>query len=239
MPAEVMSLRFLYRPVKKLPAIYKYKSNKPATKVEVLPFRYNAIHDIESVWWVGVWMMFLHKPGGYNEPEDKSLDRQRETSLVFPGTLTSDRRLLYVKDAPSFREFTENWISEEFLPAVEAFDIVRAMLRDFYQEIEETFPDGLSKLSATADRRNTREAFPGGPKEDIYGPIQDTFLEAKVGYDNENTKLERFKVSKKDGNNLKTGKQMSRRISGKRRADDGVAEEGEGKGKRTRRLGRR
>jgi hypothetical protein len=54
-----------------------------------------------------------------------------------------------------------------------------------------------------------------------------------------NTKLEKFKVSEKDVNNLKTGKQMSRRISGKRRADDGVAEEGEGKGKRTRRLGRR
>jgi hypothetical protein len=58
-------------------------------------------------------------------------------------------------------------------------------------------------------------------------------LKAKVGYDNDNIKLEKFKVSEKDVNNLK---QMSRRISGKRRADDGVAEEGEGKGRKTRRL---
>ena len=63
-----------------------------------------------------------------------------------------------------------------------------------------------------------------------------------MGYENANTKLEKFKVSKKDANSLKMGKQMSRKISGKRRADDsdGAAEdeEGEGtpKGKRTRRL---
>jgi hypothetical protein len=184
-------------------------------------------------------MMFLHKPGGYNEPEDKSRVRQSETSLVFPGTLPSERRLSYVKNPAVFRNYTAKWISEEFLPAVGEFDFVRTLLLNLYQEIEETFPDGLLKLSATADRYNTREAFPGGPKEDIYGPIQDTFLQAKVGYDNMNTKLESFKVSEKDVNGLKTGRQMSRRISGKRRADDGVAEEGEGKGKRPRRLGRR
>jgi hypothetical protein len=234
MPAEVMSLEFRFRPAKEEPPTYEFEE---PTMVEELPFRYNAIHDIESVWWVGVWMMFLHKPDGYNEPEDKSRVRQSETSLVFPGTLTSDRRLSYIKDTAVFRSYTAKWISKEFLPAVGAFDVVRAVLRNLYQEIEETFPDGLSKLSATAGRHNTREAFPGGPKEDIYGPIQDTFLRAKVGYDNMNTKLESFKVSEKDVNGLKTGKQMSRRISGKRRADDGVAEEREGKGKRTRRLG--
>jgi hypothetical protein len=24
-------------------------------------FRYNAVHDVESAWWVGVWMMFFFK----------------------------------------------------------------------------------------------------------------------------------------------------------------------------------
>ena len=242
MPAEAMSLEFLFRPTEN-PPTYKYATaNKRITKIKKLPFRYNAIHDIESVWWVGVWMIFFHKPGGYNEPEEESLDLQRETNRVFSGTLFSDGRLSYVKDTEVFLRYTEGWILDEFLPAVGTFDAVRTMLLEVYQEIEETFPDGLLILSATADRRNTREAFPGGPKKDIYGiPIQDIFLEAKVGYENANAKLEKFKVSEKDANSLKMGKQMSRRVSGKRRADDGIAEdeEGEGKGKRTRRLSRR
>jgi hypothetical protein len=99
-------------------------------------------------------MIFFFKPGGYSEPEESSLNRQFETSRVFPGTLLTDRRLYYVKDPAVFLSYSENWISEEFLSAVGAFDVVRTMLRNLYRE---TFPDGLSKLSATADRHNTRE----------------------------------------------------------------------------------
>ena len=241
MPAEVMSLEFLFRPAED-PSIDEGEVAEQATKDEELPFRYNAIHDIESVWWLGVWVVFFKKPEGYDEPRAKSLKRQAETGLIFPDDLVHYRRLSYIRDPMVFRRYTERWISEEFSFAIRASDVVRAMLANLYREIEEMLPDGLSRLSAKADRCNTREAFPGGPKKDIYGiPIQDIFLEAKVGYENANAKLEKFKVSEKDANSLKMGKQMSRRVSGKRRADDGIAEdeEGEGKGKRTRRLSRR
>jgi hypothetical protein len=26
-----------------------------------LPFRYNPLHDVESIWWVGVWLLFCHR----------------------------------------------------------------------------------------------------------------------------------------------------------------------------------
>ncbi|KIM74225.1 hypothetical protein PILCRDRAFT_828383 [Piloderma croceum F 1598] len=25
------------------------------------PFRYNPLHDMESIWWVGVWFIFCHR----------------------------------------------------------------------------------------------------------------------------------------------------------------------------------
>ena len=119
MPAEVMSLEFLFDLAEdpgpaEDPPTHEFEVNEEATEIK-LPFRYNAIHDIESVWWVGVWMMFFHKPGGYNEPRENSLDRQLETSLVFPGTLVSDRRLSYVRNRGVFREYTIKWISKGVL----------------------------------------------------------------------------------------------------------------------------
>jgi hypothetical protein len=30
-------------------------------EVAVLPFRYNPLHDVESIWWIGVWLLFCHR----------------------------------------------------------------------------------------------------------------------------------------------------------------------------------
>ena len=139
--------------------------------------------------------MFFYKPKDYLEPKANSLKRQNETVEVFPGThLYSDRRFLYIF-RNVFVRAAKRWISEELSHAVIALDIVRTELLKLYQEIEATFPDDLSKLSAKADRRNTHEAFPGGPTRDIYKPIRDIFLKAEKKYDERNTELGPFKVS--------------------------------------------
>ena len=143
-------------------------------------------------------MVFFKKPRRCSEPEEDAHDRQLETGLVFPQS-----RLCYEasirqepRDIPLLRR---TWISE--------------------------FADGgLSKLSANADRRNTSEAFPGGPTKDIHKPIQDTFSSAKEEYDNEDTELEGLKVSEMDANRSKMGKRRLR-SSGERRGDDRAAEE--------------
>ena len=189
MPAEVISLTYLFCPPE---PISLDEADEPATE---LPFRYNAIHDVESIWWLGVWMMFFKKPKGYSEENNASLHRQLETGRVFPGDyIHYDARLLYVKDPVMFRNATRVWMSKKFAYAVKVFDVVRAMLSELYQEVEGTFFDGFTKLSAKADRCNTHEAFPGGPTEDIYEPIKDTFLMAKLKFNNDNIELESFKV---------------------------------------------
>ena len=144
--------------------------------------------------------MFFYKPKDYLEPKANSLERQNEMVEVFPGTqFYYDRRFLYIP-RNVFARAAKRWISEELSHAVIALDIVRAELLKLYKEIEATFPDGLSKQSAKADRRNTHEAFPGGPTRDIYEPIRDIFLKAEEKYDERNTELVPFKVSEWDAN---------------------------------------
>jgi hypothetical protein len=180
MPAEVLAMEFLFCPVVEqdedwCPTFDTYDTFIQTTVLKPLPFCYNAIHDIESAWWVGVWMMVFYKPKGHSETKQASLKRQYTANAFFPGTLTAyESRLHYFRYPNSFLTATTEWISEKFFPAVMIFDYVCALLLRDYKKIEETFPNGLSKPS---DQCGPCDAFPGsGPPEDTYTSIKKQFL---------------------------------------------------------------
>ena len=189
MAAEVMRTKFLFRPVPP----FDFDINKKRKVVEVLPFCYNAIHDIESAWWVGVWMLFFYMPKGYNESSQISSERRHETDMIFPGTFNSACRLEILRCPDLFEQSFGEWISEECFPAVNVFEYVRLWLLKFYRDLEKTFPDGLGKLSekAQAYPDGHHDAFPGSPddSEAIYKLIQDAFLEVKELYELRKTEI--------------------------------------------------
>jgi hypothetical protein len=192
MAAEVMQMEFVFRPIPEW--IPTFDIDKALAQIiKDVPFCYNAIHDIESAWWVGVWMLFFHMPKGHTESSKISSERQRRTDQVFPGTLNFDGRLQILECPPIFVRTTVGWISRECLPAVGVFDNMRRRILKIYGDLEETFPDGLGKLSekAQACQDGHHIAFPGGPEEDIYKPIQDAFLEAKELYESRKTEIVR------------------------------------------------
>jgi hypothetical protein len=158
--------------------------------IQNLTFRYNALHDIESAWWLGVWMMYFFRPEGHEESSDTSKRRQNETIDVFPGTLSYYRRLLYLERPKYFLFHTLVWIAAESNRAIEILDGVRIWLLKLYQDLEKTFPDGLPMLSSPVNPASGA-AFPGGPVSDIYQPIKDLFLAAKDAY--KDTELVPFK----------------------------------------------
>jgi hypothetical protein len=155
-----------------------------------LTFRYNALHDIESAWWLGVWMMYYFRPEGHEESSNTSKRRQDETIDIFPGTLTYYGRLIFLERSKYFLFHTLAWIAAESNRAIEILDGVRTLLLTLYQDLEKTFPDGLPMLSSPANPASGA-AFPGGPVSDIYQPIKDLFLAAKDVYND--TKLMPFK----------------------------------------------
>ena len=201
MAAEVMELEFLFRPSRKLNVSLSTMLSAPidksfrAPRPEPAPFHYNAIHDIESAWWIGLWMLFFHKPRGHSESSRSARIRRDETNQIFSGPLYGAGKLLYLKQPEYFFKSTLEWISDECLDAVEVFEDVRTLLLEVYHNLEKTFPDGLSKLSdkAQVHQNGHHVAFPGGPEADIHKPIQDAFLTAKEKYDSSKTELVRVK----------------------------------------------
>jgi hypothetical protein len=179
MPVETIALEFLFL------------NERPSFGRIETPFRYNALHDIESTWWLGVWMMYFFKPEGHEESSQISKLRQEETIDVFPGTLTYSKRLLFLDRSNHFFNSTGAWIAAESERAVEILNEVRTLLRTLYVDLEETFPDNLPMLSSPANPASGA-AFPGGPVSDIYQPIYDLFLAAKDAY--KDTNLVSFKV---------------------------------------------
>jgi hypothetical protein len=53
MSVEIESLSYHYQPP------FPQDDSDPGP--DDPPFRYNPLHDIESIWWVGVWFLFCHR----------------------------------------------------------------------------------------------------------------------------------------------------------------------------------
>jgi hypothetical protein len=192
MAAEVMELRFLFRPFRELDLSTPLDEVIMAPRPKRLPCHYNAIHDIESAWWIGLWMLFFHKPKGHSDSSEIAGQRRCETDQVFSGTRDT-AKLLYLQQPGYFLGNTIEWISGECLAAVKVFEHVRTLLLEIYGNLEKAFPDGFSKLSdkAQVHQNGHRVAFPGGPEADIHKPIQDAFLMAKEEYCSRKTELVR------------------------------------------------
>ena len=132
MAVETMAQKFLFLPRARLHTT----------------FRYHALHDIESAWWLGVWMLHFYKPARHEESREISLLRQDETSRLFPGTLIHEIRQLNLENRYQFMNATEAWIAEELNPAVDILNDIRILLLQHYLDLEQTFPNGLPMLSS-------------------------------------------------------------------------------------------
>jgi hypothetical protein len=164
---------------------------------------------------------------------------------VFPGTLEHTKKFVYINQKGEFTRTTSAWVSSEFAHAVTTFEYVRTRLARFlqvccrytevrytYSKLEETFPEGLEKLSEKAQRhqQDNNITFPGGPTEDFYTPIQDSFLQAKEKYETNVIKLEGIKLSTEAYNstaNLEISMRRRRPEKRDRGSDDHPDEEPE------------
>ena len=179
-------------------------------------------------------MMFFYKPKGHPEPKDKSLKRQSEAKRYFLAISAIPIGGLHTFYRPAqFRNSAYLWISKNFSCAIDAFYQVRAKLLGLYEEIDATFPDGLSKLQYQQKPTDViRMRHSPVVQRWIYIILSGIYILKEEGYDEDNSKLEPFKVSERDANRLKMGEQTSAPDSGTRH---GLFEEvREGNGKRQR-----
>ena len=148
MAAETIALEYLFLP----------DADTSEVPMEFIHF---ALHDVESVWWTGIWMVFFNHTPDHKEEAAQRTRRQQMTVSVFPGT-TDHRPRRALLNGTDYRNTMREWPS----PAFKAFIL---LLRDYLQLLveaytvtEATFPQGISGLLEKVRPGDTpRPAFPG------------------------------------------------------------------------------
>ena len=78
-------------------------------------FTHFALHDIESLWWTGIWMIVFHLPPDHVETSDQKNARRQKTAKLFPGTKNDyEVRHDFFKDGLTYRQSLADWLSSDF-----------------------------------------------------------------------------------------------------------------------------
>ena len=110
-----------------------------------IPFFHNDLHDLESLLWIVIWVLFTNYPGsdsGGACHDDKERDKHREHafSVIFPSNdLRRDRRL-FLQNKDDFYRRTA-WMPDRYRTIRVVLNTLRRSLVRRYFRFEATFPD--------------------------------------------------------------------------------------------------
>jgi hypothetical protein len=102
------------------------------------PFKFNCIHDLESTWWIALWVLFHHTPR--DDKEDRSAQIARATRLFPPTGSSNDRITAFVLGILEFEV-----LHPAFQRLAEYLITARRLLVERYQKAEKE-----SSIDATA-----------------------------------------------------------------------------------------
>jgi hypothetical protein len=127
MPIEVESLEYRF-----LPLIQSMEDDS-----EDMPFHYNPLHDMESIWWIGSWILFCHRDKSIQSDADlQAAQRQmQDVQLLFPRTLKSFSRFDKFSKKKKFQDGFHS-LPISFLTHAKQLEKVRVALIRCYAKAE-------------------------------------------------------------------------------------------------------
>ncbi|KAL5525403.1 hypothetical protein ACEPAF_9273 [Sanghuangporus sanghuang] len=119
----------------------------------VLPFFHNGLHNLESLWWVAVWLLFFNRDGSVendqNSDEDGEEDEEDENdqddlreSLIqklFPCGIITEERGRFLQYTTDYLKSIQ-WMAGKFSLVAFKLNHLRAALISKYIDFEATFP---------------------------------------------------------------------------------------------------
>ncbi|KAJ4472966.1 hypothetical protein J3R30DRAFT_3338776 [Lentinula aciculospora] len=118
----------------------KKSTNKPRVVVPPVPFAYNPLHDLESVWWIINYVIFFNDDES-NSSNDPSR-RQRKMHELFHGRLDVNGREVFLRDFHRLPH-AEKYLSLSFAPALEIIMDLAEILTTAYTNSEKIYPDKI------------------------------------------------------------------------------------------------
>ncbi|KAJ4481873.1 hypothetical protein J3R30DRAFT_3236691, partial [Lentinula aciculospora] len=102
-----------------------------------VPFFYNPLHDLESVWWIIIYVTFFNDDS--TSLSVAPTKRQTAMESLFHGSLDFTERLLFLKDPEGLRE-ARHYLSSTFDKALDLLDEFRRNLKTAYLDSEKPYP---------------------------------------------------------------------------------------------------
>ncbi|KAI6110910.1 hypothetical protein EDD16DRAFT_1897766 [Pisolithus croceorrhizus] len=125
MACEVEAQKYLFRPI-----IYRQVGTDDSTS-----FRFNPLHDMESVWWIATWTLYYHVDQDASQPSTEQIDAFYE---LFPGRLNAR--------FPTFSTFLNiRVLPAPFQTAAQEVENMLVDLKLAYTESETTIPPAYTK----------------------------------------------------------------------------------------------
>ena len=155
MSIEVAAQRYLFVPPKRNPDIHAPKSAADLKKIleerqneQRLSWTYNHLHDLESLWWVVVWIIFhncFSMPGGSDSDLQEVPEHLR--MALFPHLLYSIHR----RDSFTIPSSNMHYsLPKSHQKVFFALDYLRWLLIQHYRKVESTLPHSIN-LDASDD----------------------------------------------------------------------------------------
>ena len=114
------------------------------TQVSSPHFFHHDLHDLESLWWIAVWIFFTFCVSSEQElPErgnkEQELKRRKAFERLFPRTPGVGERGLFLQNQGFFEEMTR-WIPSHRFKIRKVLNALRRLLMQKYRDFESRFP---------------------------------------------------------------------------------------------------
>ncbi|THH03742.1 hypothetical protein EW145_g6041 [Phellinidium pouzarii] len=101
---------------------------------------YNTLHDMESMWWIAVWKLFLHEDLSEKRTEMERIFQAYKANLIFPHLIIPTERFSFLANKSVFADFT-SYLPDSFKKVVDDLNELRTFLLLRYTRAEVEAPD--------------------------------------------------------------------------------------------------
>ncbi|KAJ3782191.1 hypothetical protein GGU10DRAFT_335752 [Lentinula aff. detonsa] len=152
MAAETLVHRYLFTPGnrklkdnahKKIDFdLVKKSVSKTRVAVPIVPFAHNPLHDLESVWWIIVYVLFFNDDDSKNANDP--MRRQMTMHELFHGRLDVNDREVFLRDFNRLPD-AQSYLPPSFSPALEILTELAEVLTTAYINSEKKYPAGIDE----------------------------------------------------------------------------------------------
>ncbi|KAI5116304.1 hypothetical protein M0805_004645 [Coniferiporia weirii] len=140
----------------------KQSSSEPIRPV------YNRLHDMESVWWAAIWMLFLHEDSSdkSRRPEADTTNQIEAANVLFHQLDTAGRFDFFTTEFAFQRR--SQCLPQSFKNIIEHPGSLRKILRVMYTQAEATLPKKINKREFKGVHGYFKKAF-NAARDEAYG----------------------------------------------------------------------